>query len=293
MPPTKAEQIAALVAQRRAHSRAISGRTPRRIRVGRLPRQLQPDRIRLAYFRALRASVLAKLKQLVTEKLVPALPRLIAQADAKLGRRDAEEDDADALLEQIGAQMNTSFPNRDLESLAEQFARETSDFQRTQLLKQIRAAVGVDVLGSEPNLAGIVESFTDENVALIKSIPTEFLGDLSKRLPAMINDGIRSSELTDFIASRFGVAENRARLIARDQIGKFYGDLNKTRQQNLGVGHYIWRGMMDNRERPEHVAREGQRFAWDDPPEDGHPGEPVQCRCYPEPVLDHLLDALE
>ena len=29
-----------------------------------------------------------------------------------------------------------------------------------------------------------------------------------------------------------------------------------------------------------HWEREGQIFSVDEPPEDGHPGEPIRCRCY-------------
>jgi len=47
----------------------------------------------------------------------------------------------------------------------------------------------------------------------------------------------------------------------------------------------VWRGILDARERPEHVAREGKEFSWKNPPDDGHPGEPINCRCTAEPVL--------
>lgn len=42
---------------------------------------------------------------------------------------------------------------------------------------------------------------------------------------------------------------------------------------------YIWRTMLDNRVRPHHQAREGLIFFWDNPPDDGHPGEADWCRC--------------
>jgi hypothetical protein len=49
-------------------------------------------------------------------------------------------------------------------------------------------------------------------------------------------------------------------------MGKFNADLHRSRQQELGVDGYIWRRKLDNREREEHVAREGQRFSWSQPP---------------------------
>ena len=41
-----------------------------------------------------------------------------------------------------------------------------------------------------------------------------------------------------------------------------------------------------------HWEREGQEFRWDQPPEDGHPGQPIECRCSAEPIIDlEELDA--
>lgn len=49
--------------------------------------------------------------------------------------------------------------------------------------------------------------------------------------------------------------------------------------------HYIWRTSGDNKVRPEHVANNGKIFAWDNPPETGHPGEAYGCRCRAEPYV--------
>jgi SPP1 gp7 family putative phage head morphogenesis protein len=47
--------------------------------------------------------------------------------------------------------------------------------------------------------------------------------------------------------------------------------------------HYIWRTLQDEKVRPEHAANNGKIFAWDTPPETGHPGEDFGCRCWAEP----------
>ena len=62
--------------------------------------------------------------------------------------------------------------------------------------------------------------------------------------------------------------------------------------------HYVWRTAGDGRVRGSHAARNGQIFAWADPPEHGHPGQEPNCRCWPEPyygdpaVPDALLQLL-
>lgn len=48
--------------------------------------------------------------------------------------------------------------------------------------------------------------------------------------------------------------------------------------------HYIWRTRNDRKVRSTHADREGQIFAWANPPQGGHPGEDYNCRCRAEPV---------
>lgn len=67
-----------------------------------------------------------------------------------------------------------------------------------------------------------------------------------------------------------------------------------TRPAGRPTTHYVWCTAGDNRVRGEHAARNGQVFAWNDPPEHGHPGREPNCRCWPEPYYGDpaLPDAL-
>jgi len=47
---------------------------------------------------------------------------------------------------------------------------------------------------------------------------------------------------------------------------------------------YRWRTASDEKVRASHAANEGRIFAWGNPPDKGHPGEEMNCRCYAEPV---------
>src|SRR5229473_2616445 len=159
---------------------------------------------------------------------------------------------------------------------------------------QLRAALGVDPLLSEPaSLTARAEQFTAENVRLIKTVPSRFFGELEQRLIAGIRSGTRASDLTQEISDRYDVSETNAARIANDQVGKFFGELNKVRQTNLGITTYTWRTVGDNRVREDHDDREGEQFDWSDPPEDGHPGEAVNCRCWPEPDLSDIIEEME
>lgn len=134
----------------------------------------------------------------------------------------------------------------------------------------------------------IVDGWVTENVQLVSNMNTQQAGKLETLFLRSLRDGSRSAQVAGEVSTILGESVNRARLIARDQIGKLDGQLSMHKQVSAGIDSYVWRGALDARERPSHVAREGVSFEWAKPPPDGHPGQPVQCRCNPEPDLSYL-----
>lgn len=76
--------------------------------------------------------------------------------------------------------------------------------------------------------------------------------------------------------------------VAVDDEGIEVADVGETPDDELEIDpeHYIWRTRHDRRVRPEHAAREGHVFSWDNPPWDGHPGTQNGCRCSAEALVD-------
>lgn len=283
-----------LIRRRRRMIRTVTGRRPRRRQ--RLPRQLEPKLISASYSAAL-LHLLERARVLLQQRLVSRLPSIVAAARAARGdaaRADAGAEDVNRILDEVaeafydGAEMNV----RELERLAERYAFRTSQWQGEQLARQMRAALGVELPFQDRGFRQRVQEFTAENVALIKSIPQRFFDQVEQRVISGMREGLRWEDLAKTIEERFEVSRSSARLVARDQVGKFYGELQQTRQKELGVDGYIWRTVNDNRVREDHVEREGKRFTWNDPPEDGHPGIPINCRCYAEPDLSGILASL-
>lgn len=257
--------------------------------------QLQPDAIRLAYYQELKL-VLQRARALVAARVLPTLGELVAQADRERGdvaqRADSAGSRVNTLLDGVADTLFQELTGPVLERLADKIARRTSDFQRQELQKQIRSALGVDLQLVERNLSTRVEDFTAEQVARIKSMAQGYLDDVEKRVIAGVRAGTRPTEIAQGLVERYGVAESSAQRIANDQVGKFYGELNRVRQTDLGVNRYVWNTVRDNRVREEHAVRQGETYSWDEPPEDGHPGEAINCRCFAEPDLSQLLDEL-
>lgn len=180
---------------------------------------------------------------------------------------------------------NSGMSQAEIELAAARVFPRGGQINRTAFREFMRRALSVDVITGDRRIEQALAIAEAENIALIRSIPDVALNRMHTRMVEAVRLGRSLREVRDSVVAEFGVTERRAELIARDQIGKLNGELTRVRQEDIGVTEYKWRGVLDSRERPEHVAREGRIFKWSEPPEDGHPGQPIRCRCTAEPVL--------
>lgn len=282
--------VSHVVYQVRAHIAAarLHGRRSRR---GRIPKPQPPHAIEADYARQLVAIVHATKPAIGS--LMRELPDLLASAHALRGdgiRHDVGESSrVRAAFDHARTALHHALNVGALEALAKRYAITTSAFQRAQLARQVKAAIGVDIVASDRRIPTMIEHFVGENVSLIKSLGEKSLGDIEKAVTRAFTSGTRAETVTGDVEDRYGISERHARLIARDQIGKLNGQINASRQQELGVTKFVWRTMEDEKVRPEHAVLDGRTFSYDDPPSEGIPGEPICDRCYAEPVFDAIL----
>lgn len=255
------------------------------------PRIIYPRPIERRYQHDLRIR-LKRLWKILQERLLPRLESLANKAAQELGRpkHDAASDDLQQIIGGIRVEFGRVLPQDEVKRLAKFRAKNVSDFNRAQQDKVFKTVLDVDVFHSEPYLEPQFESFAVENVRLISSVEDDLLDQIQGLVTRAFQTGSSIKDLSSDIRDRFDVANSRADLIARDQIGKLNGQLSEIRQNNLGVRRFVWRTALDERVRPEHALREGEVYDWDDPPDGEIPGYPINCRCIAEPVIEDLLD---
>lgn len=61
------------------------------------------------------------------------------------------------------------------------------------------------------------------------------------------------------------------------------GRYDPTQKINTSNEYYVWHTVEDERVRPEHRAKNGKKFKWDESP---IPGEEFGCRCWAVPVRE-------
>lgn len=155
---------------------------------------------------------------------------------------------------------------------------------------QVRAVfgMGVDVYRSEPWLAPLQRNWVAQNVNLIKSIPEQYL----TRVETIVRQGVMQGASIKSISAELqkieGVTENRAKLIAADQVGKANAALSEERMGALGIDEYIWTTSHDERVRPTHAESDGKKYAFKTGSPYVHglnPGQDIRCRCWAKPYF--------
>lgn len=243
---------------------------------------LYPSAVEREYVKALEA---------ITDNVINEVDKFCKKQQENyrlLIRQDGLNEWLDAIFAELLSAMQFFVGDSEIQRLVSGLLGEANRFNKKQFHQTLKKAYGVDIFTSEQWLLEQLKLFELQNINLIKSIPTQLHEKLRYKFVDAVQKGRRWEEVAKEIEELTGATRKRARLIARDQIGKLNGQLTQLRQKQIGVKSYIWRTSLDERVRKLHVSREGEQFDWDNPPNDGHPGEAINCRCYAEAVLPDL-----
>lgn len=262
-------------------------------RARRLPRMQPPVTVEREYFGGIMAFVAGDHGSL--RALYPEIAAMARSARAERGRHDLDEGASiTARIAKIRDRANGPDRQRQVRALADRMARRTVDFNGAQLAsvmaastdKDRAALLAVRAYGGSRRIEVMARDFAFGNANLIAGITDKAASDVSAIVVRAYQEGRRSSDIQGLIEDRLDTDERRAALIARDQIGSLNGQVNAARQEALGITKFIWRTVNDSRVRDEHADLDGNEFEYSDPPGEGLPGEPINCRCYAEPVFE-------
>ena len=135
----------------------------------------------------------------------------------------------------------------------------------------------------------MITNWIRRNTELITNVNAKQLTQLQGLFRDEAFTSIRAKDLNARINKIFKGTRNNVSLIASDQVQKLNGQLDEFKQTSAGIDGYYWSTSLDERVRTSHASRHGQFYRWNAPPPDGHPGQPIRCRCDAEPAVDKLL----
>jgi uncharacterized protein with gpF-like domain len=134
-----------------------------------------------------------------------------------------------------------------------------------------------------------------QNVALIKSLPREYIAGIENAVWASVLEGRNLDSLTTVLRQRYGMTLRRAALISRDQNRKATALIENVRRSELGITHAIWlHSHAVKTPRPSHKAFSGHvyelkkgayldgKWVW--------PGTEINCRCLSRAIIPGVND---
>ena len=269
---------------------------------------------RLNYNAALQEKYEAQLRKLVsqmTKETLSEITKLFKQPIAKTYFKEQKEAGTIAQDASLSSQARILM-NSLTDKFSQLFGKKSKDFAENMLNGQIKVSkttlftslkklsgglslkTGVVPKGMEDVSKAIIE----ENVSLIKSIPEQYLKDVTGSVMRSITTGRGIADLVPQIQKYAGVVDRRTRNIALDQTRKAYNAINKQRMQAIGVKQFEWiHSGGGQHPRESHLKMDGKIFnfatlykeqeALNVPKADqGIPGEAINCRCTMVPVIN-------
>lgn len=178
--------------------------------------------------------------------------------------------------------------------LAEHFAQSVEKRSSGALKKILKDGGWTVEFKMTPAMRDIADATVNANVALIKSIPAQYMEQVEGIVMRGVQTGRDLGQVSQDLQSRLGVTKRRAAFISRDQNNKCTAAFNRARQLELGITEAVWVHSGGGKEpRPTHLkaGREKTRFdiakGWYDPHEGKwiQPGELINCRCTSRPLI--------
>ena len=180
------------------------------------------------------------------------------------------------------------------DQVAELFVTKTVHNYDNQLKKHLRKAGFTVRLQMSPYTEEMLKAAMGENVGLIKSIGVQYLGKVEQSVWASVKGGFDLGTLSQELQHAYGVARNRADLIARDQGAKANAVIEQARRKELGITKAIWKKSTGGKtHREDHAKADGTVFdvgkgclisgEW------LLPSQAINCKCYSLSVIDGII----
>ncbi len=181
------------------------------------------------------------------------------------------------------------------EAIAGRFVDKTLKFADLKISQKLLEKQITVKLTIDKEMRTVLKSAINENVNLIKSIPSQHFTQINTLVMQSVSRGGDLQYLTNQLQERYGVTRRRAAFIARDQNRKAMSFISKERSVSLGLNRATWQHSGAGREpRSSHVAASGKEFDLRKGMKiDGKyilPGEEINCRCTYSVIIDGLTD---
>jgi len=286
-------------------------------------RQLYPVALERTYAKEV-SQTLKNVVVMALAKLERRLPTWIKSSENAF-RNDATDTELEAYLKELEEGITAVFAAgggiAGAVAYVEQLASRVFQFQQVMFQSQTKVVTGIPLDVDYNWWPEARKLWANENHRLIKSLSQEYITKLNTILSTSFQSGWSYAETVEQIMKLSDTMTGyRARLIARDQVGKLQYAITRHQFESMGMDGYLWVTARDERVRgnpfgkypkaiPSHWEIDDKICKWADPTiysEDGrqwlkrtplmpsvHPGQAIMCRCVASPYWLPIIEEAE
>jgi SPP1 gp7 family putative phage head morphogenesis protein len=201
-------------------------------------------------------------------------------------------------VSKVDKKLQSLQPEKIAEKISLKEAFDTSLYEFDEKFIDSLKAITVQPKLSKKQIDTISEEYSENMKLYIRDFVDEEVKKLRKEVEANVMAGMRYENLVDTIQKSYGVSQNKAKFLARQESNLLVAKFREVRYREVGLEKYEWRCVAGSAEHPvrdSHLALDGKIFSWDNPPvttmpgkpqRRNHPGEDYNCRCLAVPVLE-------
>lgn len=208
---------------------------------------------------------------------------------------NAGEDRFHQVVSRIDKKLGSLLPEEIADKLKIEHVFDSTLFKVDKDLKKTLKNLTVVPDLSREQRGKISREWSNNMKLYIKEWTQKAIKDLRKDVQENVMAGGRYEAMVKTIQKSYGVSQNKAKFLARQETSLLMTKFKETRYLDAGVKKYKWGTVIGSAKhpvRPMHKALEGKIFSWDNPPvtDDkgarNNPGQDYNCRCFARPIVD-------
>jgi SPP1 gp7 family putative phage head morphogenesis protein len=147
---------------------------------------------------------------------------------------------------------------------------------------------------TEQAASRVAAEYTNNLQLYIKDFVEKETIELRQQIALRVAKGQRYEGIARSIQDSYGVSQNKAKFLARQETSLLMTKYKQVRYQESGVNEYKWKcvaGSPNHPVRPMHKMHDGKIYRWDKPPvinsngDRRNPGQDYNCRCVAIPIV--------
>lgn len=136
------------------------------------------------------------------------------------------------------------------------------------------------------------KEYTNNMKVYVKDFLEQEIREMRHVIEENLFAGYRAENLIPFLQERYGVSENKAKFLAKQETSLLQAKYTEARYNDANITEFIWGRSTSKNKRHEHEELYGKKFSFKNPPiidkrtgQKGLPGEAFNCGCKILPVI--------